>query len=141
MKKVLFVCTGNTCRSPMCEAYFNMLGAQYVAHSAGINAVDGSPAALNAVKAVSDAGGDLSKFKSRRLEKQMIEESELVVALTSAHLRAVLAISLEAASKTILLNGSCDISDPFGGDYQIYRECFEEIKYAIDELLSKINHK
>lgn len=123
----------------MCQAYFNTLDSKFMAHSAGIHAENGAPAAANAIKAVTVSGGDLRNFRSRCLTERMIEESELIVAMTSGHLQAILALSPQAAAKTMMLCENNDISDPFGGEYPVYQKCFNELKSAIDKFLNKIN--
>ena len=85
MKKILFVCTGNTCRSPMAAVIFNQLAAQsgldYVAESAGVAAVGDRPASENAVKAVAEIGLDLSAHRTRFLPSLDLNEYSLFVAL------------------------------------------------------------
>ena len=85
-KKILFVCTGNTCRSPMAAALFNRLAtagdAEYEALSAGLAAAEGSPATYNSQKAMEAyPGTDLSCHRSRRLSHADIEEAHLVLVM------------------------------------------------------------
>jgi protein-tyrosine-phosphatase len=134
MKKVLFICTGNTCRSPMCEAYFKTLGGEIEAASAGLYAYDGDTASAHAREVVAEFGGDLSAFRSRKLTPFMLAEADMVVAMGSGHRSGVLELMPEADPKTILLLGSRDVGDPFGGPLAVYRRCFEEMKTALDKL-------
>ena len=78
MKKILFVCTGNTCRSPMAEGIFNSLAKEYhvdaVAESAGFDTEDGLPASENAIKACSEIGVDISNHKSKKFDECNLDE-------------------------------------------------------------------
>lgn len=82
---ILFVCSGNTCRSPMAMALFRLKGTEVRAESAGIFAADGQPASPEAVKACKLLGADLSGHRSRRITPEIIEDSDIIAAMTLSH--------------------------------------------------------
>lgn len=137
--KICFVCTGNTCRSPMAEGLFKKMlkenGLESVeCFSAGISAIEGLPASENAVTAAKELGADISAHKSKRLSRQMTEEASLLVCMTAEHLR-FLKNSFNAQNAVILKNG---ISDPYGGNLEAYRLCAAEIQSGLKELLKEL---
>lgn len=137
-KTVLFVCTGNTCRSPMAMALFNRMVKdgkinEFVAESAGI-AATGEKISQNAAKALSDAGIDLSGYVSRQLSPQMLSNASLVFVMTSTHLNILRQAGIKPDNIFVLGNG---IPDPFGGDLNEYKKCLESIKVSIEDLVKK----
>jgi len=129
-KKLLVVCTGNTCRSPMAAAVLRKmlaekgLSGEYTADSAGVAAFDFQPASENAVLAAKEEGLDLSEHRARRITMEDLDEAELVFVMSEQH-RALLSSALpEAKGKLVVM----DIPDPFGGDLPLYRECFAAIR-------------
>lgn len=141
MKTILFVCTGNTCRSPMAEAIFNKLAAEkgimdIKARSAGTAADDGAPAAVNAVAAVREIGVDLKNHAARRLTREMIHSSAAVYTMTQADAELLKkALPADAAKISVLGKG---IPDPFGGDIEIYRMCRDSILAAVKNITDKV---
>jgi len=146
--KVLFVCTGNTCRSPMCEGYFRKLcqeaGLKDVeAISAGVFAEPGGKASSVALSTMKDYGVDLAAHCSRPLDKELLDAADIVVALSTGHRFQVGRISPKALAKTKLLlefadKPAMDVADPFGGSQETYSACFEEMKPALHNLLLEI---
>lgn len=147
--KVLFVCSGNTCRSAMCEAYFNALcrknGADGLhAESAGTSAMEGEPASVFSVEALRNYGTAIASHRARRLTGRMLSEADLIVVMTSAHRDRVLAMAPPAAEKTHLLGEYSgapvrDITDPFGGGLDVYSLCFSDMKTHLDHLFEELN--
>ena len=139
MKKILFVCTGNTCRSPIAEAMFNDIavkkGIECTAFSRGLFA-DGSAISENAKTVLADIGIDASGHISASVCKEDIESADFVVGISSRHAGKLLADFPEFADKIYAFPK--DISDPFGRDTGVYRDCLIEItdgiKLIIDEL-------
>jgi protein-tyrosine phosphatase len=144
--KILFVCTGNTCRSPMAAAYFSRLCKNaerddVIVRSAGTFAGNGVPASGNAVKVMRDYGIDLENHRSKVLTRELLEDTDHVFTMTEGHRLQVMSIYPQAGEKTRLLmdfyDGG-DVADPFGGSYDLYKDCFEQMKAALDSLFEQL---
>ena len=132
-KKIIFVCTGNTCRSPMAAALYNHLFANgnFTAQSAGLYA-DGSPISPKAEDALMERGvlptpsNDYRRHVSRNLNETLMGEADLVVAITGSHAMEIMLRYPTYASKIAAL--SEDVPDPYGGDADVYRKCLSKIE-------------
>ena len=138
-KTILFVCTGNTCRSPMAAALWNARFAdtEYHAVSAGL-AADGSGISANAVSALlgmgirSVPGNDYLSHISHTVTENDMEKAEIVYGITQPHaMQLLFAFPRYAAKITVLPK---DISDPYGGDLAVYEKCLRDIASAFAEL-------
>jgi protein-tyrosine-phosphatase len=123
-RTILFVCTGNTCRSPMAAAIFNYLaqGTRYRAYSAGVAARDGQSASANAVLTMREMELNIDNHKSRQVDASMLDKAFMVYGLTATHAAAAKRMCPEAFAFNL-----GDVSDPYGGDLDIYRKCAEQI--------------
>lgn len=128
---ILFVCTGNTCRSPMAEGYLRSKELDGIMVISRGLAADGSPVSLNSKTAMAEVGIDISGHISRQITDRDIENADKIICLSPSH-RAVL-LSAGAPENKLFVLGK-GISDPFGGDITVYRRCRDEIFAAIDEL-------
>lgn len=134
---VLFVCTGNTCRSPMCEAVFNsMYGSDKIkAKSAGIFA-DGSPVSKNAVKALVEDGIEISPDrKSLGIDEKLLDEADIAICVTRSHSLMLTQKYPKYADKIAYMPH--DITDPFGGDLDTYKKCLSDIKDTFEMIFDK----
>ena len=142
MDTILFLCTGNTCRSPMAEGLFRALGGEQStplqAGSAGLFTVDGLPASENAVLAAAELGADISAHRSRVLTQDMVEKARYLVCMTAAHYDRVLAAFPQAEDKLFTLLPR-DISDPYGGDLETYRRCAAKIREGVAAVIQKLS--
>ncbi len=145
MKTILFVCSGNICRSPMAEALMNdrlPSTSAWRAASAGTSAIEGIPASPEAVAALAELGIDMTGHRSRRLTPARIEQATLIVAMTSHHRDIVLGLAPGATPRTCLLGDfdpdrrQQDIGDPIGGSLQVYRRCRNLIRSCLPGLLA-----
>ncbi|BDH60612.1 protein-tyrosine-phosphatase [Lysinibacillus sp. PLM2] len=142
---IYFVCTGNTCRSPMAEAILKhkQLDGVHV-KSAGIYALEGGGISENS-KAVLDKENIPFEHKTSQVNESDIEWADLILTMTLAHKQMILHSFPMAKDKTFTLKeyvapySSKDVSDPFGGDIYTYTQTYQELKKLIDELEIKIN--
>jgi len=144
MKKLIFVCTGNTCRSPMAEGLLkHLLGPDcgWEVSSAGVCAANGWPPSENAVAALREKGIDISHQRSKTLTPDLIETADLLVTMTCGHRNAILAVSPESDGKVFLLKSfgiaqcAADIYDPVGEALDVYRRVRDEIDAALPDLI------
>ena len=126
----LFVCTGNTCRSPMAQALWEKRG--HKAESAGLSALPGSSASGGAIRAMESYGIDLRLHRARPISEGAMQRADKIVAMTSGHARALIEQFPEYKNKIICMPIS--ISDPFGGDEDDYLRCARDIEQALDML-------
>ena len=124
---ILFVCTGNTCRSPMACALARAAGVN--AQSAGIRACDGAPASPYAIRAAKLYGADLTDHRARTVDGAMIREAEEVWVMTEAHEAALNMMFPEYSRKVNVLWPP--IPDPYGGDERIYEKCARKLIEAM----------
>ncbi|MCM8749011.1 hypothetical protein NET02_07640 [Thermomicrobiaceae bacterium CFH 74404] len=133
---VLFVCRGNTCRSPMAAALARkVLGSEIEIQSAGIEACDGAPAAQNAVAVMAERGIDLSGHRARRVDAAGLASFDLVVALDSGIAATLRALGVDPVRLVTL-----DVPDPFGQSVEAYRATAEQIARALEGIFRPGGH-
>lgn len=147
--RLLFVCSGNTCRSPMAEVLMrraledgHIEGVEVT--SAGTDAFTGEAASANARAAVGERGLDLAGHRARRLDRGLIEEADLILTMTSRQKDRVVSLVPRAIEKTFTLKEfvsgeRLDVADPFGQSLEAYRRAADEIAEAVARVVHRLN--
>lgn len=150
---VLFVCTGNTCRSPLAESLCkkrvaDRLGCAvdelpargFVIMSAGLAAVRGEPAAAEAAAVAAELGADLTRHASRPATPDLLTQADDVIGMTASHVHGLAGfVGPDAPARVRLLCGDGDLADPIGGDRGVYQACagmiWQHLQGLVDELI------
>lgn len=141
-RRILFVCTGNTCRSPLAQAIARELVAEgpipTIVESAGVAAASGSPATPDAVEAGEDLGLDLSGHHAQQVDRAMVRAADAIFAMTRSHAAALLQLVPDAPVQTLDRTGG-DVPDPIGQGLDVYRATADRLRTLIAERLRELD--
>jgi protein-tyrosine phosphatase len=150
--QILFVCTGNTCRSPLAQALCarllaDRLGCEpadlsehgFIVQSAGLAAMIGAGATLEAVAVAREFGADLTGHKSQPLTPELLARTDFLFAMTQTHLHLLSSLGLSNRPILSLLSDQGeDIADPIGASAEVYRECARQIRKHLEARLTEL---
>ncbi|WP_346355208.1 low molecular weight protein arginine phosphatase [Azotosporobacter soli] len=149
MAEIVFVCTGNICRSPMAETLLRnkiaLAGLQdrLTVRSAGLAAPTGSPASEGAKKAMAKRGLTIDAHRATQMTLGLVDQADLVLTMTERHRLSILQAAPEAANKTWGLKEYAgllgDVEDPYGGSDAVYESCAAELEELLDAVWEKVS--
>ncbi len=146
MKHVLFICTGNVCRSPMAEGLLrHMAGDRVKVASAGLGAGHGQPPSAHAIEVLGKEGIDIADIRSQPVSAHLLQQADYIFTMTRDHFDMLLLLFPEMASKTRLLRfeeaakgGRADVTDPIGGTRATYESCKSDIQRALSHVIALV---
>jgi len=153
IKKILFVCVGNQCRSPMAEHLFKQILArsqnpkakEIAVTSASTGMYDGAPASRKTIEVMGRRGIDLAGFRAKQATPELIDWADLVLAVDRRNKKAIINMFPDAAAKTFTLkeyagnDDNPDVEDPVGQPAEQYEKCAKEIEEALVKVIKKLS--
>ncbi|MDO4542732.1 MAG: low molecular weight protein arginine phosphatase [Bacillota bacterium] len=146
-EKIVFICTGNTCRSPMAAYIASYVAerkyprANFMFDSAGLFAAENVPATAEAKDVLSKHGIDMSKHRSKMFKEPMVEKADILITMTQGHKRALLEAYPRAEAKTFTLGelsgSNNDVHDPYCGSREVYEKTASVLRREIEIVLDK----
>jgi protein-tyrosine phosphatase len=148
LKRILFVCSGNTCRSPLAEVVARQVlvgrvGFEVSLSSAGTSALEGSPASGFSLEVARAHGLDLSRHRARTLDRTMVRDADLIVTMGVRHRETVGALDPDAIEYTYLLTNFSDslhgeVPDPIGSGRETYERTYLMIRECIESMAGRL---
>lgn len=132
MSKVLMICTGNTCRSPLAQVLLQKQHPDWEVRSAGVMAEVGSPAAAHSRELARQIGMDLESHRAQSVTPELVNWADEILCMTGAHLHLLTRSFPEATAKARTLGA--DISDPVGQSMAVYQRCADQIEEALKQV-------
>jgi len=150
VQSILFVCTGNVCRSPLAEAYFQSLvakeGRQMTVRSAGLETTPGKPAHAKAKAVALQHRLSLDEHATTQVHNELIDQSDLIIVMEIVQKDRVQRLYPRSKGKVVLLGrfdsvGSLEIADPYCGTSEDFLSCFQQVRRCCDVLASRLGVK